>query len=184
MHVVSVNIGKKKIVKWNNKIYETGIYKYPVDEAIFLGEKDVTNDDVIDRRYHGGIEQAVYAYGENHYEYWKNLYANLDFNYGMFGENLTISNLWEEDIVVGNVYQLGDTKIEVTKPRQPCVKLGIRFQDVNMIKNFWNTTKSGVYFKVLQTGFVNKNDELILIKKSKNKLTIAQVYESKKQIKQ
>ena len=39
------------------------------------------------------LNKAVYAYGENHYEYWKNLYQNLDFNYGMFGENLIISNL-------------------------------------------------------------------------------------------
>ena len=92
MQVVSVNIGKKQIVKWNDRIYETGIYKYPVEEAIFLGEEDVTNDDVIDRRYHGGFEQAVYAYGKNHYEDWKNLYPNLDFTNGMFGENLTIDN--------------------------------------------------------------------------------------------
>ncbi len=58
MHIVSVNIGKKKTVKWNNKIYKTGIYKYPVKNSIFLGEEDVTNDNVIDRRYHGGIEQS------------------------------------------------------------------------------------------------------------------------------
>ena len=183
MQVVSVNIGKKQIVKWNDRIYETGIYKYPVEEAIFLGEEDVTNDDVIDRRYHGGFEQAVYAYGKNHYEYWKNLYPNLDFTNGMFGENLTIDNLNEKEIHVGNIYQLGEVKIEVTKSRQPCVKLGIRFQDAKVIKQFWNTTKSGVYFKVLQTGFVKKNDELILLKKLENSLTIAQVYESKKQLK-
>jgi len=92
MKVISVNIGKKQTVIWKGKTYETGIYKYPVEDTIFLGKEDVVNDDVIDREHHGGANQAVYVYGKNHYAYWQNLYPNLEFNYGMFGENLTISN--------------------------------------------------------------------------------------------
>lgn len=180
MKIFSVNIGKKQEVVWKNKTYETGIYKYPVSESIFLGTEDVENDDVVDRKYHGGTDQAVYGYGENHYDYWKELYPRLDFNFGMFGENLTISNLWEEEMTVGSIYQLGEAKIEVSKPRQPCVKLGIRFQDAKVIKQFWNTTKCGVYFKVLQTGFVSKNDELILLEKIENSKSIAEIYNSKK----
>lgn len=180
MKVISVNTGEVQIVKWKNKTYKTGIYKYPVKDSIYLGLEDVINDSVIDRRYHGGFEKAVYAYGENHYEFWKNLYPNLDFHYGMFGENLTVTNLWEEEIFVGNVYQLGKTIIEVTKPRLPCVKLGIIFNNSAVIKQFWNTTKSGVYFKVLQTGKVSKNDALLLLEKAKNAPSIADVYYSKK----
>jgi len=180
MKIVSVNIGEKKTVVWKRKTYETGIYKTPVDGAIALGKEDVVNDYVIDRKYHGGIDQAVYAYGENHYDYWKKLYPNLDFSYGMFGENLTISNFWEEKITIGNIYQLGETKIEVTKPRDPCIKLGIRFGDAKVIKQFWNTTKSGIYFKVLEIGKVAKNDELILLEKAKNSPSVAEVFTSKK----
>ncbi len=180
MKVISVNIGKKKTVTWKKKTYETGIYKYPVDDCIVLGKEDVVNDHVIDRKYHGGIDQAVYAYGENHYAYWKNLYPDLEFNYGMFGENLTIDNLNEEKIYIGSIYQLGKSKIQVTKSRQPCVKLGIRFQDAKVIKQFWLTNKCGVYFKVLEIGKVTKNDMLILLEKAKNTSSIAQVYESKK----
>ena len=180
MRVISVNIGKRQKVVWKSKTYETGIFKYPVSENIFLGKEDVENDAVVDRKYHGGIKQAVYAYGENHYEYWQKLYPDLEFSYGMFGENLTISNLWEEEMTVGSIYQLGEAKLEVSKSRQPCVKLGIRFQDSKMVKQFWGTTKCGVYFKVLQTGFVSKNDKLILLEKVENTKTIAEVYEKKK----
>ncbi|MCF6223478.1 MAG: MOSC domain-containing protein [Flavobacteriaceae bacterium] len=180
MQVISVNIGKRKTVVWKNKTYETGIYKLPVEQAIFLGKEGVDNDDVIDRKNHGGIDQAVYAYGENHYNYWKNLYPNLEFNYGMFGENLTISNLFEEKLNIGSIYQLGEAKLEVSKPRQPCFKLGIRFKNMNIVKQFWSTTKSGVYFKVLQTGFVAKNDVLVLLEKANNTPSIAEVYKSKK----
>ncbi len=181
MKVISVNIGKKRKVQWKNKTFETGMYKYPVEGSIFLGTEDVVNDDVVDRRYHGGIEKAVYAYGENHYEFWKMKYPELDFNFGMFGENLTVSILNEEDIKVGSVYQLGEAKIEVTKPREPCVKLGIRFNDASVVRQFWNTTKSGVYFKVLKPGKVTKNDVFTLLEKDINALSIADVYLKKKQ---
>lgn len=180
MKIISLNIGKKQQVVWKRRTYETGIYKYPVSEPIFLGEENVENDAVIDRKYHGGIAQAVYAYGENHYAYWKVLYPDLQFSYGMFGENLTIENLWEEKITVGSIYQLGEAKLEVSKSRQPCVKLGIRFQNANVIRQFWNTTKCGVYFKVLETGLVSKNDTLKLVQKGENALSIAEVFESKK----
>ena len=180
MKVISVNLGKKKIINYKGRIIETGIFKYPVKNSIFLGEKDVENDAVIDRRYHGGIEKAVYAYSENHYKYWKNIYPNLDWQYGMFGENLTISNLEETEIKVGNQYKIGESIIEVTKPREPCMKLGLRFGTQKVVKQFWDSTKCGVYFKVLQTGNVAKGDKLILVKKAVNTPTIAEVYDTKK----
>ncbi len=180
MIVKSVNIGEKKTIEYKGKIVETGIFKFPVNHAVFLGEEDVVGDAVIDRKYHGGLDQAVYGYSENHYEYWKKLYPNLDWQYGMFGENLTISNLEETEIYIGNTYQLGEVILEVTKPREPCFKLGLRFGTQAILKQFWNTTKSGIYFKVLKIGKVNVGDKLTLIKRSENSVTIAEVYETKK----
>ena len=180
MKVVSVNIGEKRSVNYKGKIIETGIFKQPVNSPIFLGVEDVENDVVVDRKYHGGIDQAVYAYSENHYNYWKELYPDLDWRYGMFGENLTISNLEETEINVGDTYKLGEVIIEVTKPRQPCKMLGIVFETQKILKQFWNTSKSGIYFKVLQTGKVTVKDKMILIKKGENQPSIAEVYETKK----
>lgn len=180
MKVISVNIGERKVLNYKGKIVETGIFKFPVNHPIFLGKEDVENDAVIDRKYHGGIEQAVYGYSQSHYAFWKELYPNLDWNYGMLGENLTISNLGETEILVGNTYKLGEALLEVTKPRTPCFKLGIRFGTQEILKQFWNSTKSGIYFKVLQTGNVKVGDELILVNQSENSPTIAEVYDSKK----
>ncbi len=180
MKLVSVNIADKKTINYKGKIIETGIFKKPMAFPIFLGEEDVENDAVIDRKYHGGIDQAVYAYSENHYSYWKELYPNLEWNFGIFGENLTISNLEETEIKVGNQYKLGETIIEVTKPREPCMKLGLVFGTQKILKQFWNSTKCGIYFKVLQTGNVAVDDELILINKAENSPTISEVYETKK----
>ena len=180
MKVISVNIGERKVINYKGKIVETGIFKFPVNHPVFLGKEDVENDAVIDRRYHGGIDKAVYGYSLNHYAFWKELYLDLDWNYGMFGENLTISNLEETEIFVGSTYKLGEALLEVTKPREPCYKLGIRFGTQEILKQFWNSTKSGIYFKVLQTGNVTVGDELILVNRAENTPTIAEVYETKK----
>lgn len=180
MKIISVNLGERKTVVWRKKEIETGIFKYPVDTPIFLGKEDVENDAVVDRKYHGGIDQAVYGYSQKHYAYFKELHPNLEWNYGMFAENITFSNLNEEGITVGSIYQLGEAKIEVTKPREPCFKLGMRFNNPKIIKQFWNSSMCGIYFKVLQTGFVKVGDELILLEKPMNTPTIAEVYESKK----
>lgn len=180
MKVVSTNIGEKTTLLWKGKEVITGILKKTTNCPIVLGLEDVEGDAVIDRRYHGGIDQAVYAYGEQHYGYWQELYPSIIMEHGFFGENLTISNLDEENIYVGDVFQLGTAIVEVTKPRQPCMKLGIIFGTQKVLKQFWDVPKSGLYFKIIQEGSVKKGDALVLIESAINSKTIAEVYTEKR----
>ncbi|WP_439131807.1 MOSC domain-containing protein [Polaribacter sp.] len=173
MKIVSTNIGGKKEVLWKKKKVITGIYKYPTQNPIFLDVEEVKGDEISDRKYHGGVDQAVYAYSLKHYEYWKPKYPNLDWNFGMFGENLTIDSMDETKIHVGDTFKVGDSIIEATLQRSPCFKLGIRFNDISIVKQFWNTTKCGVYFKVLQTGIVKVGDEFQQLKSYPENPTIA-----------
>lgn len=181
MKVVSLNIGEKRIINYKGRIIETGIFKYPVSHPLMLGFEDVKNDSVVDRRYHGGIDKAVYAYSEEHYAYWESLYPDLDWDYGMFGENITVSSLDETQINIGDTFKVGEAVIKVTKPREPCMKLGLRFGTQKVLKQFWNSTKSGIYFKVLKTGHIHKEDEFTLIRKETETPTIAEVYSSKRE---
>lgn len=164
MKIIATNIGERREILWKKKKVNTGIFKFPVDEPIFLDKEEVKGDEISDRKYHGGINQAVYGYSLKHYEYWKNLYPNLDWSFGMFGENLTIDDLEETEIHVGDTFKVGETILEATLQRDPCFKLGIRFNDMKIVKQLWNTTKCGVYFKVIQTGFVKLGDEFEQIK--------------------
>lgn len=180
MKIISVNIGEKRTIQWKNKTVETGIFKYPVNHAIHLDIENVKNDTIVDRKNHGGIDKAVYAYGENHYHYFKNLHPHLDWQYGIFGENLTVNHLDETQIHIGEIYQLGEAKLQVSQPRSPCFKLGIRFKDQAIVKQFWNSTKCGVYFRVLETGSVAIGDELTLLESANDNSTIAEVYKGKR----
>jgi len=176
MKIVSTNIGKQKEIDYKGKKVTTGIFKFPVLEPVFLDVEDVKGDEISDRKYHGGILQAVYGYSLKHYDYFKKLHPNLDWQLGMFGENLTIDNLDETKIHQGDTFKVGDAILEATVQRNPCYKLGIRFNNMKIVKQFWNTTFCGVYFKVIQTGFVKAGDEFTQIKRCPENLTIADLY--------
>lgn len=180
MKIISTNIGERKTVNWKGKEITTGIYKYPTNLPIFLDIEDVKDDAVCDRKYHGGINQAVYAYSFDKYDFWKEKHPNLDWDFGMFGENLTVDFLDETKIHVGDTFTLGKTILEATLQRSPCMKLGIRFNDMKIVKQFWNTTFCGVYFKVLQTGNVTVGDKFIKIKSYPNNPTIADLLAKRK----
>lgn len=180
MKIVSTNIGDKKEILWKKKKITTGIYKYPVNKPIFLNTEEVKGDEISDRKHHGGIDQAVYAYSLKHYGYWKPLYKDLDWQFGMFGENLTVDDIDETKIHVGDTFKVGETILEATLQRSPCFKLGIRFNNMNIIKQFWNSTMCGVYFKVLQTGYVKEGDVFNQIKTCSKNPTIADLLTKRK----
>lgn len=176
MEIISTNLGKKKIIQYNGQEVLTGIYKYPVKEPLLLEKTDVKGDDVIDRKYHGGIDKACYLYSSTHYDFWKEKYPDLDWEWGMFGENLSISNLDEANVLIGDIYQIGTAKVQVTQPRQPCFKLGIRLKDPLGVKAFVSAEKPGVYVKVLENGSVKVDDKMLLIDRNNRNFSIKHIF--------
>lgn len=176
MEIVSTNIAKPATIEWRGQKVETGIYKYAVETPIFLGSEDVLNDHVIDRRYHGGSDKACYLYSADHYPFWQNKYPNQDWKWGMFGENLTISGLNESEIRIGDRFQIGGALVQVTQPRQPCFKLGVRFGDQSVVSDFWTLPYPGVYVRVLSPGEVKRGDEMVLIERDPESLSVSLVF--------
>ncbi len=176
MKVSSVNIGNSQTIIWRGKEIQTGIYKRSVNHPIYLGSEDVKKDHVIDRRYHGGLDKACYLFSETHYDFWKARYPNLEWNWGMFGENLTIKDLDEKELLVGDVYRIGDTTVQITQPRQPCFKLGVKFGTQKMVKEFVESGHSGAYVRVIKSGNVQKGDELILMEKAEESMSIRDIF--------
>ena len=176
MKVISTNISNVQIIKFRGKNVKTGIFKYPTKESIFLGKEDVAKDNVVDRRYHGGIDKACYLYSTNHYKYWQERYPDLKFDWGMFGENLSIENLNEKDLSIGDISQLGDVKVQLSTPRAPCFKLGARFGTQKVVHQFLKADFPGIYVRVLEEGNVKAGDEMILLESPEKLLTVLQYY--------
>ncbi|MEW2922733.1 MOSC domain-containing protein [Muricauda sp. ANG21] len=176
MKVISTNIGKPTPIVWNGKQTTTGIYKYPSNEPIFLEKESVAKDTIADRKVHGGIFKACYLFSSDHYPYWKEKYPNLDWDWGMFGENLTVEGLDESKIRIGNIYKLGSALVQITQPREPCFKLGIRFQSQEILKEFIDHGFPGTYIRILEVGQVTTGDVMELVEESKSSLTTQAFY--------
>ncbi len=176
MHVISTNVGSTTLVNWKGKDVETGIFKKPVTTPIQLSKEKVDQDQIADKRVHGGIYKACYLFGSNYYAYWKEKYPNLSWDWGMFGENLTIDRLNEEELHIGDVFQIGTALVKITQPREPCFKLGIRFKNQNILKEFIAHAHPGFYIQVQQEGKVQIGDPLILKKKSEVPLSVQDFY--------
>ena len=176
MQIISTNIAKPTTIVWNDEKVITGIYKTPTQKPIYLGKDSVSGDEVSDKKVHGGEFKACYLFSENHYEYWKTLYPNLDWNYGMFGENLTVSNLDETKLIIGNIYKIGDALVQITQPREPCFKFAYKFGSQSVLKQFIDNGLSGTYVRVLKEGFVKNGDEFLLIDQAQNSLTTFQFF--------
>lgn len=176
MKVISTNLGQPKTIQWKGKSIQTGIYKKAVAAGIFLSKFGVIEDSVMNTKVHGGIDKSCYLFNTNHYEFWRKQYPNLDWEWGMFGENLSIKDLNETKIAIGDIIQIGEAIVEVSQPRLPCFKLGVKFKSQAVLKQYLNTTHSGAYVRVLKEGKVCKEDEIQLLEQQRNSLSLAQVY--------
>lgn len=176
MKIITTNRSESKTVIWKGKEVLTGIYKYPVSEGIFLGTTDVEKDAVVDRKYHGGVDKACYLFSADVYPKWKGEYPDLDWNAGMFGENLTVEGLNEKHIFIGDQYRIGEALVEVSEPREPCYKLGIRFGTQQVLKSFIGQHQCGVYVRVLEPGRVQPEDTMVLIKRVQEDFSVARIF--------
>ena len=183
MKIISTNLGERKEIDWKGKMVTTGIFKYPVNAPVFLDTEDVKGDTICNRENHGGVLQAVYGYSIKHYDYFKPMYPELDWENGIFGENLTLDDLDEAKLHQGDTFKVGEAILEVSLQRNPCMKLGVRFNDMKIVKQFWNTTFCGVYFKVIETGFVKAGDVFEQLKFCPENPTIAELYIEKRKSK-
>jgi MOSC domain-containing protein YiiM len=177
MKIIATNIGQKQTVNWKGQEVVTGIFKYPVAEGILLEKMDVQSDTVVDRKYHGGVDKACYAYSADCYDRWKALHPDLDWDYGMFGENLTVEGLDETALSIGDIYKVGEAVVEVSEPRQPCMKLNVRMNSSLAVKQFVDFGRSGAYFRVLQQGKVKVGDTFLLQSKGEPYLSVYDVFQ-------
>ncbi len=172
MRITSTNLSQPKEVLWKGKKIITGIYKTPVEGPIFLNRESVSKDHIADRKVHGGVHKACYLFSAKEYPYWKSLYPQLAWNWGMFGENLTIDSLDEAKVCIGDIYQIGSAEVEVSQPREPCFKLGIRFDNQEILMQFIERSCPGTYVRVLNEGEVRPGDSMNLKSRPPHELTV------------
>lgn len=162
MQILTINIGKEQpsTAKASGK---TGIFKHPTHGEVYIHAEGVENDTICDKKNHGGVDQAVYVYGEPDYQWWAGELGKPLEN-GAFGENLTVSHLESAELIIGDRLQIGDQVVlEVTAGRIPCATLAMRMDDPHFVKRFRKAERPGVYCRVIQTGSIKAGDKVTII---------------------
>jgi MOSC domain-containing protein YiiM/predicted kinase len=151
MHVVSINRGRAEHLRHRSYDGVTGIFKQPVGGAVAIGSLGLEADAVMDRKHHGGPDQAVYLYRQEDYDWWS---AELGRTIapGTFGDNLTIAGLPGPGAIIGSRLDFGEVVLEVTAPRIPCNTLAARMDDPTFAKRFMAADRPGIYCRVIRPG--------------------------------
>ncbi|MCU1265299.1 MAG: domain containing protein [Acidobacteria bacterium] len=175
MKIISVNVGRPRLAVWNEQPVSTGIYKTPVDGRVMLRTLNLDGDRQADLTVHGGPTKAAYAYPSEHYTYWRAELPDTDLPWGMFGENFSTEGLNEASVNIGDRFRIGSAEVMVTEPRLPCYKLGIKFGRTDIIKKFLVSGRTGFYFSVQREGEVGAGDEIELLARDENNVTVADI---------
>jgi MOSC domain-containing protein YiiM len=176
MELVAVCTGKIKSYIWNNKEVTSAILKKPTEGPIMVKIHGLEGDDQADQKAHGGLDKAIYALSAATIPYWKETLQRDAINYGEFGENLSLTDLDEKHIYVGDTFSAGSCILQAVQPRTPCYKLELIFNQP-IIEKFNSYNRCGVYFRVIQEGLIQKGDRLNLIKSEKIKASIYELYQ-------
>ena len=142
--------------------WTSAIRKEPVDGQMWAGREGLSGDHQYDRKSHGGPERALLMYSADHYPHWRSEWGRKDVSPGAFGENLTVSGLNEDTACVGDIYRIGEVRIEVSSPRTPCRNLARRHGLPDLVKTIVLNQRSGWYLRVLREGWLEAGMEVAL----------------------
>jgi MOSC domain-containing protein YiiM len=157
MKILSVNIGQTRPYPWRNGT-ESAILKSPVDgNGVAVTSLGLEGDEQADLKVHGGADKAVLCIPQSNYALFE-----IHQGFGFLGENLTLSDVDETQIQIGDQLQVGDVVLEVSQPRSPCWKLSEITQDPQFLKRYSDSGRVGFYCRVLQPGTLERNEQVSL----------------------
>ncbi len=173
--LLSVNVGRaQQIGVRRGRPQMSAIAKTPVAGPVHVEGEQVAGDEQADRRVHGGPDKAVYAYASEDTAWWE---AELGrpLGPGAFGENLTLEGIDVSGAVIGERWRIGSAELEVSEPRFPCAKLGVRFGDPRMVKRFALAERPGAYLRIARPGEIQAGDAVEVLSRPGHAITIAVV---------
>jgi MOSC domain-containing protein YiiM len=173
--LLAIHVGRAADIRSGRHAARSAINKRPVSGPVMVRRLNLDGDEQADLKVHGGPNKAVYCYASEHYVAWsEELGRELDF--GSFGENLTLSGLLEETMHIGDVFAVGESLLQITQPRLPCFKLGIKFGDQRFVARFLKSGRSGFYCRVLQEGLIEPGQSIEIVERNESQLTVVQSF--------
>jgi MOSC domain-containing protein YiiM len=173
--LLSVNVGSVREFEYNGRPAKSAIWKSPAAGRIAARGVNLAGDDQADRKAHGGPDKALYAYAIEDARWWEQEIGQA-LVYGQFGENLTTEEIDVNDALVGEHWQIGTLVLEVSEPRIPCWRLGVRMNDKTFPRRFTEAMRPGAYLRIVVEGDVGAGDEISVVERPDHDLTVRDVF--------
>ncbi|WP_225844557.1 MOSC and FAD-binding oxidoreductase domain-containing protein [Streptomyces sp. HPF1205] len=171
--LLSVNVGMPKEVSWQDRTVWTGVWKHPVRGPVMVRRLNIDGDGQGDTAGHGGEQRAVLVYQIQSYRHWERHFGRDDFEYGQFGENLTVDGLPDDEVCIGDRYRIGEAEFEVTQPRVTCYRVGLRLGEPQLPALLVAHHRPGFYMRVLREGHVQAGDPIVRTRTGPGALSVA-----------
>ncbi|MDB5613452.1 MAG: protein YiiM [Devosia sp.] len=169
--LLSVNHGTAQHIPGYKPL--TGIIKTPVPNAA-IDRMGLANDAVCDRKHHGGVDQAIYIYFADDYQFWATELRQAIVP-GWFGDNLTITGVEGRNVAIGDRFAIGPVLLEVTYHRTPCMTFAALMGDPMWVKQFHRAGRPGAYCRVLTPGTVEPGMEVTYTPFSGERVTVSEL---------
>ncbi len=173
--VLSVNVGRAREFDYNGRPAKSAIWKSPVAGRVAARGVNLEGDDQADRKAHGGPDKALYAYAIEDMRWWAETLGR-PLQYGEFGENLTTEGVAVNDALVGERWAMGTLVLEVSEPRIPCWRLGVRMNDPKFPRRFTEAMRPGAYLRIIVEGDVAAGDEIKIVERPQHDLTVRDIF--------
>ncbi len=168
--MLSVNVGRPAETLWRGRQVSSAIWKSPVAGPVRARGVNLAGDAQADRKAHGGPDKAVYAYAAEDLAWWGGPLAP-----GSMGENLTTAGVDLSQAVVGEQWQVGGVRLQVSQPRIPCYKLGIRVGDDRFPDRFADARRHGAYLRILAEGELQAGDRIEIVARPAHRFPVVEV---------
>jgi len=173
--ILAVSVGLPRTFDYHGRPAKSAIWKTPVSGRVAARGVNLAGDDQADRGAHGGPDKAIYAYAVEDARWWETR-EGRPFAYAEFGENLTTEGIDVNAAFVGERWAVGSTVLEVSEPRVPCWRLGVRMNDPGFIRRFTEAMRPGTYLRIVSGGDIGAGDEIKVVSKPDHTLSVRDVF--------
>lgn len=155
--------------------WETSFFRAPSPERRWLSFTHLEGNVQADTKNHGKPDQAVLLYAAEHYAVWQRELGRPEMGPGGFGENFTLAGISEATACIGDTYEIGEARIQVTGPRYPCIKIAKRWGVPSLTRLVAETGRTGWYCRVLREGWVEPGLPMVLVERPFGRYSVALV---------
>jgi MOSC domain-containing protein YiiM len=172
--IIYLSRGLPKSSVYKDEAYVSGIWKEQSDE-LFVGFDQINGDQVANPEYHGGSDRVVCVYSFEHYAYWESIFGHT-LTPSAFGENLTVAGMKEDQVCIGDVFQIGEAVLQVSQGRYPCSTINKRNNNHLLLKRIIQTGYTGYFFRVLEEGKITANSQIKKLTSHPDQITVSSIH--------